>query len=89
MLQKLERFYNTVAGIQNSLSEREANDALNSYVCTNFGKCRIDLIWIVLLVDLYTLCISFDRLVEEPSSMKRSSWDYCMESSQIPRWHQR
>lgn len=31
--EKLERFYNTVTGIQNSLSEREANDALNSFAC--------------------------------------------------------
>lgn len=28
----MERFYNTVTGIQSSLSEREANDALNSFV---------------------------------------------------------
>lgn len=31
--EKLERFYNTVTGIQSSLSEREANDALNSFAC--------------------------------------------------------
>lgn len=32
---------------------------------------------------------SFSRPVVEPNNMKRSNWDYSMESSPIPKWHQR